>query len=375
MMPSIGRRPAPPNRWIRDGSSNSQPAYLLCYNEPDNPSQSNTSTNDAIANWPALEALDVPLVGPAVQNTEDDWENCFYSLIASNNYRVDYAAVHEYVPPNAGSVIADCQSVYNAYGRPVWLTEFSPVDWSDCQCWSEDDDYNFLAEFMWQAENQTWLRRYSVFPFSNTNPDSPWVDNGFTGSIFLANGQTLSPYGELYATWDGDESLHAQIPYIIHNLGTSFRLTEANDSSTPVASTIYVRNATTEWALLAAVDGNWYIISLNDGRRLSDTNGVLGLAPPGTTGLTVEWAFNGPDPSGYYYISNPAGGHNLKRRRHSPGHQFQSGEFRNRDQQHAMAFCKTLPTGRAQHQSAGAAGHFIYDARKRQCDHGLVRRW
>ena len=289
----------------------SQPAYLLCYNEPDNPSQSNTSTNDAIANWPALEALDVPLVGPAVQNTEDDWENCFYSLIASNNYRVDYAAVHEYVPPNAGSVIADCQSVYNAYGRPVWLTEFSPVDWSDCQCWSEDDDYNFLAEFMWQAENQTWLRRYSVFPFSNTNPDSPWVDNGFTGSIFLANGQTLSPYGELYATWDGDESLHAQIPYIIHNLGTSFRLTEANDSSTPVASTIYVRNATTEWALLAAVDGNWYIISLNDGRRLSDTNGVLGLAPPGTTGLTVEWAFNGPDPSGYYYISNPAGGHNL----------------------------------------------------------------
>lgn len=293
----------------RDSSwtNSTLPAYLLTYNEPDNASQSDMTVAQVINNWPALQNLNVPLVSPATQNTGDAWENSFFSEVASNNYRVDYTAVHEYVPPNAASLISDLYSAYTAYGRPVWLTEFSPVDWSGCQCWSEDDDYNFLAEFMWQAESQPWLRRYSIFEFSNTNPDSPWVDNGFTGSVFLADGQTLSPYGELYATWDGDLTLHAQIPYIIHNLGTSFRLTATNGVSTPLASTIYVRNATTEWGLLTAPDGNWYIISLNDGRRLSNTNGVLGLAPFGSVGTNVEWTFTGPDSSGYYFIGNAAG--------------------------------------------------------------------
>jgi hypothetical protein len=289
-----------------------KPSYLLTFNEPDNSSQADMSTNTAISMWPSLEALNVPLVGPATQNTEDAWENGFYELIANNNYRVDYAAAHEYVPPNAASLISDLNSVYTAYGRPVWLTEFSPVDWSDCQCWSEDDDYNFLAEFMWQAESLEWIKRYAIFPFSNTNPDSPWVDNGFTGSVFLSNGQTLSPYGELYATWDGNLTLQAVTPYIIHNLATSFRLTATNGVSKPLASTIYVRNATTEWALLASpTPNNWYVISLNDGRRLSYANGALDLSPFGTVGTTVQWTFTGPDSSGYYFIANPTAGLNL----------------------------------------------------------------
>jgi hypothetical protein len=284
----------------------------LTFNEPDNSAQADMTTATAIAMWPSLEALKVPLVGPAMQDTEDAWENSFFSSIASSNYRVDYSAVHEYIPPNAASLIGVLNSVFTTYGRPVWLTEFSPVDWSNCQCWSENDDYNFLAEFMWQAEGQPWLRRYAVFPFSNTNPDSPWVDNGFTGSIFLSDGATLSPYGELYATWDGTLSLQAETPYILHNLATSFRLTATNGISTPEASTIYVRNATTEWALLPApTPNNYYIISLNDGRRLSCTDGKLGLSPFGTLGTAVQWTFSGPDSSGYYFIGNPSSSLNL----------------------------------------------------------------
>jgi len=295
--------------------SSPQPAYLLCYNEPDNPSQANISTNAAIATWPGFMALNVPLVGPGTQNTRDAWENNFYTMIAANNYRVDYAAVHEYVPPSAASLIADCQSVYNAYGRPVWLTEFSPVDWSNNQGWTEDDDYNFLAEFLWQAENVGWLRRYAIFPFSGTNPNPPYtsVTAGYRGNLFLADGSTLAPYGELYATWDGDETIHAGIPYIIHNLGTSFRLTDSPGASTPQASDIYVRNATTEWALLPAPEsGHYYIISLNDGRRLRNDGGTLDLAPYGTTNSAVNWWFNGPDGSGYYYLDNLAASQSLQ---------------------------------------------------------------
>ncbi len=290
-----------------------QPDYLLTYNEPDNATQSNTTTNNVIGAWPLIQALNVPLVSPAVQNTFDSWEYNFFSLIASNNYRVDYTAVHEYVPPNASSMMGVLQSVYNTWGRPVWLTEFSPVDWSNTRSWSENDDYNFLAEFMWQAESQEWLKRYSIFPFTGTNSASPWIDNGYSGTMFLDTNQTLSPYGELYATWDGDLTLHARTPYIIHNLGTSFRLTDTNNAGNPKASTIYVRNATTEWALLPAPTTNhWYVISLNDGRRLRNNGGTLDLAPYGTTNSAVDWWFNGPDSNGYYYLDNLAASQSIQ---------------------------------------------------------------
>jgi hypothetical protein len=283
------------------------PADLLGYNEPDNPSYSTTAptVSQAIANWPALMALDIPLVAPAMQDEEDSWETSFYSQISADGYRVDYAACHLYVPPNTTSFISDIQSEYNAHGLPVWVTEFSPVDWSDCQCWSEDDDYNFLAEFMWMAESETWLERYSIFPFNNTNPDSPWVDNGFTGSVFMSDGQTLSPYGELYATWDGTTYLQTRTPYLIHNLGTSFRLTSTNSSSGPVPEDIYVRDPSAQWALLPAPTSNqYYIISLNDGRRLCNSGGAPVLAPFGTTNSSCQWWMNGPDSKGYYYIDN-----------------------------------------------------------------------
>ena len=297
-----------------------QPDYLLAFNEPDNATQSNASTNGVIGIWPQIEALNLPIVGPAVQNTFDTWQYNFYSLLTNNSYRLDYSAVHEYVPPNASSLMGVLQSVYTTFGRPVWLTEFSPVDWSNTQSWSENDDYNFLAEFMWQAENNDWLKRYAIFPFSGTNSASPWVNNGYRGNFFLADGATLSPYGELYAAWDGNLTLQARRPYILHNLGTSFRMADTNltgtpfsSASKPSASTIYVRNATTEWALLpATITNHWYIISLSDGRRLRDNGGTLDLAPYGTTNSAVEWWFNGPDSNGYYYLDNLAAGQSIQ---------------------------------------------------------------
>ena len=283
------------------------PDYLLTYNEPDNSSQSDMSTNQVISLWPQLQALGIPLVSPALQYTYGAWAYNFFNLIEANQYRVDYIATHMYQSPNASALIGNLQNVYNTWGRPVWLTEFSPVDWSNTKAWSENDDYNFLAEFMWQAEGQDWLKRYSIFPFTGTNSAQPWVDNGYTGNMFVDAAQTLSPYGELYATWDADLALHARTPYIIHNLGTSFRLTDTNTATTPLASTIYVRNASTEWALLPAPATNhWYIISLRDGRRLRNNGGTLDLAPFGTTNSTVDWWFNGPDGNGYYYIDNLA---------------------------------------------------------------------
>ncbi len=80
----------------------------------------------------------------------------------------------------------------------MWLTEFSPVwDWNNARNHrSEDDDFNFLAEFMWQAEGQDWLKRYAIRPFSGTNSASPWVDNGYRGNLFSGRWRHAFPaYG------------------------------------------------------------------------------------------------------------------------------------------------------------------------------------
>lgn len=289
------------------------PDYLLAYNEPDNATQSNTSTNGVLSLWPQIQALNLPIVSPAVQNTFDSWQNNFYTLIASNNYRVDYSAVHEYVPPNSTSLISDLYGVYTTFGRPVWLTEFSPVDWSGNQGWTEDDDYNFLAEFMWLAEGNEWLKRYAIFPFSGTNPLPPYQSTtaGYRGNFFLADGVTLSPYGELYAAWDGNTNLQTRTPYYIHNLGTSFRLTSTN-AATPQPATIYTRDYSAQWALLASPTANQYfIISLKDGRRLRNNGGTLDLAPYGAIGPAVQWWMNGPNSEGYYYLDNLSGSQSI----------------------------------------------------------------
>ena len=297
------------NSWL----ASPKPGYLMTFNEPDNSGQADMSTNTAISMWPALENLNLPLVSPAMQNTFDGWAYNFFDLIAANHYRVDYTAVHLYVPPNSTSLINELNSVYTIWGRPVWLTEFSPVDWNGNQGWTEDDDYNFLAEFLWMAEGQEWLKRYAIFPFSGTNSLPPWQSTtaGYRGNFFQADGATLTPYGELYAAWDGNTNLQAATPYFIHNLGTSFRLISTN-SSTPQSADIYAHDVSAQWAMLPAPTTNhWYIISLKDGRRLSDTLGALTLAQAGTTGQFVEWTFTGPDSQGYYYIGNPFFGHNL----------------------------------------------------------------
>ena len=291
-----------------------KPLYLMGFNEPDKSDQANMTVAQAIAAWPALQAANLPLVSPATASTFGSWMSDFYIQANANGYRVDYTAAHMYQAPWASGLINNLLSVYNTWGKPVWLTEFSPVDWNGNGGWTENDDFNGLAEFMWQAEDLDWLKRYSLFPFTGTNTLPPWqaTTAGVTGLTFYTGTTTLTPYGELYAAWDADRTLRARTPYIIHNLATSFRLTSSNSVSAPQASSIRVRNATTEWALLPTPPTNrWYIISLNDGRRLRDALGTLDLAPVGTVGSLVEWTFTGPDSKGYYYIGNPTGAHNL----------------------------------------------------------------
>ena len=299
------------------GSLNSisgPPLNVLTFNEPDNSSQANMSVAQAMALWPALQALNLPLVSPAPQNIFGGWLSSFYSQISANGYRVDYTAIHDYPSDTSASDLMNTlYSVYTTWGKPVWLTEFSVVDWSGGATWSEESNYRFLAEFMWQAEGtgNEWLKRYSLFLFSGAPTVNSWDGTGPTSNTFLDDNYTLTPLGELYAGWDADLVLRTNTPYFIHNCATCFRLTSSWNLSAPTASSIRFEDATTQWIFTNAPDGKFYIQSLADGRRLRYSSSTLDLAPPATTGPVVEWSFNGPDGNGYYYIDNVNGGVSL----------------------------------------------------------------
>ena len=283
-----------------------KPMYVMGFNEPDGSGQANMTTDAAIARWPQLQAMNLPLVSPAPVNPFNGWLGDFYNKIAANGYRVDFSAVHWYANPDATSLLNTLDSVYNTWGRAAWLTEFSTVDWGGTATWSEQDNYRFLAEFMWQVEDHIGIKRYALFSFSGMPSVNPWDGNGHRGDDFLADGYTFTPYGELYAAWDADRTQRAMTPYYIHNAATCFRLASTRNATGPAALSTRFGNATTQWIFTnAPTSGRYYIQSLNDGRRLRYSAAVLDLAPSATTGATVEWTFNGPDSKGYYFIDNP----------------------------------------------------------------------
>lgn len=318
------------NRWWPDWNTlpeyysgwhtTSKPVTLLGYNEPEQASQGNISMTDAIALWPLLEQADVPLVSPVPVNPFNGWLADFYSQASERGYRIDYTAVHWYGNPDASGLIGTLQSVYNTWGRPVWLTEFSPVDWGGSATWTEEDNYRFLSEFLWRVEDLPWLKRYAVFCFNDAPPSNPWDRVGPTGSMFNGDGSTFTAYGQLYAGWDGDRVRRDRTAYFLQGLGSMHRLRASSTTNAPSTGDIRRGDVSAQWALVPAPTANRsYIISLRDGRRLRFNGTTLELAPPGTTGSQAEWGFNGPDANGYTFIDHHTTSRSLRLARVNDG--------------------------------------------------------
>jgi hypothetical protein len=294
--------------WRREAKA----AHLLGFNEPDGADQANMSVSDAIALWPLLEAADLPLVSPAPASQNGGWLASFYTQANSRGYRVDYTGIHTYPGPNSGysdNIINSLETAYNTWGRPVWLTEFSAVDWSGGASWTEEDNYNWLAEFLWRAEGLSWLRKYSLFMSTDKSnwpaPSKPWSAVGPRSNTFDTNGN-LTAFGELYAAWDGDAAVRSNKVYIVHNRLTRKRIANTRASS-PNASWIRSSDTALQWALApAGSPGIYHLVSQLDGRRLSYVDGgSVSLTPPGTTGGSVEWKLTGYQ-YGWYYLDHPA---------------------------------------------------------------------
>lgn len=315
------------NRWWPDWAtlSESRPGWLtsskapwmLGFNEPDRTDQANMTTDDAIALWPLLEQADIPLVSPVPANAFGGWLADFYNKANARGFRVDYTAVHWYGSPNAGSLISHLQSVKDSFGgRAVLLTEFSTVDWSGTSNWTEEDNYRFIAEFLWRAEAFSWIKRYAIFIFSGDPPANPWTRGagGVRGNMLKSDNATLTAFGELYSAWDGNTTIRDRRPYLLHNKSADHRLRKSSTSTAPDQGTIRQSDLSMQFALVpAATAGRWHIVSMRDGTRLRFLGTTLEFTPAGSSGSDAEWTYSVADGTwGYFYIDHPATGTRLK---------------------------------------------------------------
>ncbi len=315
----IGSNAGPLWQYYPNWRTASAGLHLLGFNEPDGAEQANITVANAITMWPRLQELDQPLVSPAPASLSGGWLDSFYTEAARLGYRVDYTAFHTYPSPGNGSsdgLFSTITSVYNKWGRPVWLTEFSFVDWNKTSSWSEEDNYNCLAEFIWRVESVPELRKHALFVFTedadNPQPANPWQD--FTpaprSNSRDINGK-LTAFGKLYAAWDNDATFRADKTYYVHNKSTRKRLANLL-ASNPDARSIRVDENSASWTLVSTGTTNrYYLVSSRDGRRLSSNGTAVTLAAAGTSGTSVEWSLT-ENQYGWFYLGHPSSSKRLR---------------------------------------------------------------
>lgn len=114
-----------------------QGTTLLGFNEPDLAEQSNLSVEQALDLWPRLQATGMRLGSPAVAHSGDQaggWLDRFMAGARERGLRVDFIALHwygsDFGPAAVGHLKGYLDAVHARYGLPIWLTEFSLMDFS-----------------------------------------------------------------------------------------------------------------------------------------------------------------------------------------------------------------------------------------------------
>ncbi len=304
---------------------------LMGFNEPDLHDQANMEVETAAYQWARMERFRLPLLGPCPAGYKNYWRTGYEEIAAKEGLRSEYMAMHWYSTAGAssgspGTLISNMEYLYNLYGKPIWLTEFSTRNFNGTMTsWSRNHNYNFLAEFMWRAETLPWLKKWSLFEWgyggdsdtTDANSENPTDMNSPKLALHYSNDSSdpgwedLMECGLLLAGWDGNTNTVDETAYIIHNKGRYLRLIDHPASNSVTTADVEHRTATEQFMLEAAPNGNKYITGLSDGRRLSCDGSSVDLAAAGTTGTAVEWTLTDYQ-YGWYYIDHPSTGKRLR---------------------------------------------------------------
>lgn len=178
--------------------------YLLGFNEPDGVEQANMTVDQAIALWPLLEQVGLPLGSPATVNPTNDWMKEFMRKANEKGLRIDFVTVHSYGGPSADALVNKLREVYELYQKPIWITEFAVADWNATTVadnkFTPTQVLNFMKDILPRLEALDFVHRYSWFSFSQTST------YGSPSALFDGNGN-LTPLGEYYSQFMPNENI------------------------------------------------------------------------------------------------------------------------------------------------------------------------
>lgn len=148
-------------------AENASANVILGFNEPDNPSQSAMTVEQALDLWPELMQTGARLGSPAAVDAMGGWMSQFMQGAEARHYRVDFVTVHYYSDDlDVGKFQHYLEAVHDAYGKDIWVTEWAPVDWNNLGKYSAQQlaDYLYEASHMMDhldfVERQSWFSAY-----------------------------------------------------------------------------------------------------------------------------------------------------------------------------------------------------------------------
>lgn len=197
--------------------------YVLGYNEPDLGAQANMTVVQAQEGWKDIEALGKRTVSPSISNpngTYSAWLTPFLKGgdVYSNGVQVtvegvscDCVAIHTYISQRSVSMVVNAvKSVYELYGKPVWVTEMGifgskaygdKYDYSYQKPGENEKTGAFIEEVCAELDKLDFVERYAWFPY-NINSANEIDSNDASGSTALFDYESgkLTDNGFLYAS-------------------------------------------------------------------------------------------------------------------------------------------------------------------------------
>ncbi|VDI27440.1 Hypothetical predicted protein [Mytilus galloprovincialis] len=171
-----------------------QAHYVLGFNEPNFPQQSNISPQDAATHWKTIEnkahgkVLVAPAVAPCTHCNMNPFEWLDQFFQHCNGCKVDHISTHAYWC-HADQIMNYLKQLWDRYHKPIWLTEFA------CQySTSTTTQLHFMKEILPKLEAATYVFRYSWFNSRRTG-------NAHTTkavSLLHQHSPTLTTLGQYY---------------------------------------------------------------------------------------------------------------------------------------------------------------------------------
>lgn len=176
---------------------------LLGFNEPDVQDQSNMTVEQAIADWPRLQATGLRLGSPATGTGDDTqtngWLAHFMAQIKAHGYRVDFICMHPYqanfdVAQAMENLHREIAYVHDTYHLPVWVTEYGMVDWHKNSYPDPDTAARFATSSAAMMNGLPFVERYAWYSLI-PNQRTLSLDNSDGSLNVIGNAWAKAPGG------------------------------------------------------------------------------------------------------------------------------------------------------------------------------------